>query len=35
LCGHGRHGARRWDHWVLDWAVCNMAGILVGEWLLR
>ena len=23
-----------WDHWVLDFAVCNMAGIFAGQALL-
>lgn len=23
-----------WDHWILDFAVCNMAGIIIGELLM-
>jgi hypothetical protein len=24
-----------WDHWILDFALCNMAGIVLGHMILR
>jgi hypothetical protein len=24
-----------WDHWILDFALCNMAGIVLGHLVLR